>query len=1226
MTEIVEFSLFGHVNPIESGESFLIPVFGDKENLWAQEIDHNGIITGFTSCYLPESANVIFESEVKRRRVGEHALYAFYFDDKTIIADTKNRLQQVLEKWIDEFSDPFIKLEVLIFIGKEEAFPETINDIIKKLNSISPQYAKEWKKWTDFQLLPWDRLTKYLYRVKELVTNWPEEIASSVKPLPDLGYYFTYRWPKLTLALKKLTELPLDDVSLLIERIFRLIEILWYMDIGQFPSKIRKTLVTLILNPLVRSLEKLSNDIQLNPEQIIYVNSAIIRTHMLFSKLRELGNVLDLRYRISNLSQALLRADKAGFFDGKAQFLSEIITEITDTSSLIPETPDKLLQETSFHNETEKIKIDGLINAADIFRFHSLVIFVFNNQHKEALQYINKSERFYSRAKDYVNNVPNKRARVFQRYARTLIFKGEILAQLGNKSFANESFNLAVNELKNLTISDYPEKDIINGPYSNLILQTEALISRTKNFNEEYEELSLYQQIESNLKKLINDKPEDVKARLLLFEYYIDVKRDVSSAVDELDSLIIELRRRSAEPDENTTRSIDWLQYLTARICALASTENSSYISSAVSRYAMVLRDQPKNTIATYELMDLLCKLTKNQFDDATILLSEKLKTVDMDNCPLTHAIVRLLFSEKPPNINRVESPAQALIALIGGDVDTDNIANLLIRFGGAKYFRSILELLSRWYFEQGRLNHFRGKLMIANKILDLSLKILDSLAEKKEDKEKYAKDRVIWMTRKLDIALLQKDFDMARQVVTQLEQGFPEDPIVKLKSAILLILEGDLIKADSVLREADIVDVESDGIIEPHPAILDRRAYIALRQNQFDISESLYRKILSDNQLDPTARFGLGRIFFEQGHEHWVNALDEWIKVLRLRVRQDTPRDIFLAWLTARSIASLCKQQPKYAQLSESQLRNQILNRLQEILNSEDAKVSSMIVDSLGALGIVDAKVAKVVLYTLQSSNNIFLNRRIAQYLMSRTIYATLDVENDSLINSEIISYVDKCNNAGVLPEYISGAKGSYGRALLKLRLQGKNLNDILSLQMTDFKESLNGNLKDFYNHVCSLGYSESYYPKTYSKFKQLGKQDDYQWSLFVKNLISDISFKIWEHRLPMTKLLSNMSPMISLWSLKDILHLQNGRTAVGGWVDLDALSVFEQTFGQNGWRVADFDVEREISYLPEEHEVNVYSKSGIFFRSEKQTKPIGHNNFLCYIETFSDYDLRIS
>ena len=356
----------------------------------------------------------------------------------------------------------------------------------------------------------------------------------------------------------------------------------------------------------------------------------------------------------------------------------------------------------------------------------------------------------------------------------------------------------------------------------------------------------------------------------------------------------------------------------------------------------------------------------------------------------------------------------------------------------------------------------------------------------------------------------------------------------------------------------------------------------------------------------------------------HSVNAFDEWLKALRLRVMQDSPRDIFFARLTARSIASLCWQKPQHVQLVDSKIRDQILNRLRVALYSENAKVLSMLVDSLSTLSIVDAKVTEVLLDILQSTNNIILNRRIAQYLMNRTICAILFDRDDSLIAKDIADFVSKCNSAGVLPEYLAGAKWAYRRAVLRLSLQGENLNNILTVQNKyTLKAFFSVPLSNLYNHVCTSGYSEDYYLKAYELCRQVGEQTLEKWVLFVKSLVRNISCRIWKNNLNKKNLFYGIVPTISLWPLKDFISVHNGKSLVGGWVDLDILRVLENTFGQNSWRATDFDVFRTVSHLPEEHEVNFYNRSGLFFRKEKQTEPI-EQKFQCYIETLLDYDLR--
>ncbi len=153
MTGMEARSLKGFVHPIGQGACFLIPFFEYDERLWTQEINHKGVITGFTACYLPASAYIIYKSNSLNRRVGDLALFAFYFGDGSIIADTKIVLRQVLESRIVEFNElPFLKLDVLKFIGKKDLFLEAVNAASDRLRSLNPQIADNWRERTEHHL------------------------------------------------------------------------------------------------------------------------------------------------------------------------------------------------------------------------------------------------------------------------------------------------------------------------------------------------------------------------------------------------------------------------------------------------------------------------------------------------------------------------------------------------------------------------------------------------------------------------------------------------------------------------------------------------------------------------------------------------------------------------------------------------------------------------------------------------------------------------------------------------------------------------------------------------------------------------------------------------------------------------------------------------------------------------------------------------------------------
>src|SRR5207245_2487808 len=103
-----------------------------------------------------------------------------------------------------------------------------------------------------------------------------------------------------------------------------------------------------------------------------------------------------------------------------------------------------------------------------------------------------------------------------------------------------------------------------------------------------------------------------------------------------------------------------------------------------------------------------------------------------------------------------------------------------------------------------------------------------------------------------------------------------------------------------------------------------------------------------------------------------------------------------------------LCEQSTRNSDAGLGSNSQVILERLKTAIRYESPQVSSMLIDSLAAVGVIEPRVADAVYDASQSSNDIWTNRRIAQYFMARTVYASIAYGRGDGLESELHRYVE--------------------------------------------------------------------------------------------------------------------------------------------------------------------------------------------------------------------------
>ncbi len=143
----------GYYDPAGNPPGFLIPLFtsinnGSGENkpdYWYQEISSNFKIKKFTQFQSQDSKIFPIKPCDRIFNIDDDALFAFSFGNDLIITESREQLSHELQTRIDELTDfPFLRIEVMDFIGMIEGMEAAIEKASKCLGDHDMQIAKTW--------------------------------------------------------------------------------------------------------------------------------------------------------------------------------------------------------------------------------------------------------------------------------------------------------------------------------------------------------------------------------------------------------------------------------------------------------------------------------------------------------------------------------------------------------------------------------------------------------------------------------------------------------------------------------------------------------------------------------------------------------------------------------------------------------------------------------------------------------------------------------------------------------------------------------------------------------------------------------------------------------------------------------------------------------------------------------------------------------------------------
>jgi Z1 domain/Type III restriction enzyme, res subunit len=168
--------LFGFINPTGRYPSFLVPVFGDSEGLWLQDVDPNGRISCFRRLE-EDSSRIAPVEHGGELGVGHHPIFAFAFNERDFVFGDKTKLSRHLVRAADRYQDvPFARTEVLEFIGNFEELQQANEKARQVLASLDPKIADLWLK-------------------SEMSTRLPRTVPDRMAPnvVVDGNFYTAYK-------------------------------------------------------------------------------------------------------------------------------------------------------------------------------------------------------------------------------------------------------------------------------------------------------------------------------------------------------------------------------------------------------------------------------------------------------------------------------------------------------------------------------------------------------------------------------------------------------------------------------------------------------------------------------------------------------------------------------------------------------------------------------------------------------------------------------------------------------------------------------------------------------------------------------------------------------------------------------------------------------------------------------------------------------------------------
>lgn len=1029
-----------------------------------------------------------------------------------------------------------------------------------------------------FRILPWNWFRKCVVRLSQRFRQDTEAAFQDTKAVFTdhdrvlLGKFLAElcgeNVPHLSLSDSKRDP---DKLAVFIA----LVNTLWRVPMKYIPPAVQGNLVPL-LDLGAKLLDKKVTDdnegaLVITRNQFLFFSQAIMRAYLLISRLAEIKGRDDQASRVGNLVFSFSAAERAGFLSTRASFLEpSMTTELDGCAAQINGEPDHYLSGITVNQENPPSNFDILLGAADILRFKAHIAWRFSDRGEQASRDLNLAQLYYNRAGESADD--QKKLRLFvTRAARERLLRAAMARKNGEVETAAKILRETVSWI-DYKVTEKVDEGVLYLRCCALVAEAQSSILTPE----------LDSAVIKGLRELITKNPAKPGGWNLLVDYSMNVKRDPDAAVE-----LIAKWKASVEGNTQINKNLaSSLAYRRAKLFFDMAILDRRRIEDAIRAYIDLLSDQPRNTVALGEFVDLMNRIDALTVSRLRLMVDEKFP--DNSQLPWVHAILRAMFDCGPTHKSKDK------IAMAFSDLMDQDTAGALEGFSDLLKAapladRVILELTSKYYFRRGRQERKNNDydLAIADRLLQVGLRANP--------------DDVVWISRRIDIALQKRSLNSASEMLDSARKAHPDDPILQFQSARLDLLQDKVGQAEATLHQLlPKAAIAGDGsAVDFHPAVVDQLALADLRQGRFDKAEDYYQMNLKRQPLDPRGWLGVGRVQFERGRVFWPRALESWGKALILQSDESAPSTQLFARRTAGLIAGLFSSDVNDSELIGS--FETLLDKAPQVLN--------FLAPVLGSKRVPRDLTLKI-LATADTLNDMETNRRVAQFLRARTVYSSFSLNHDALLE-EAAEQVEWCLKARVLSDYFAGAKGSYARALLQIHGTFSDFTDHGSSKGSSFS----GPWKTLVDHVATDAPIPDYYA-TAEKLTAKISTEVPELAVFSVRLVAHVLETFKSKFGNPENLMDMVQPEIGLISPAELGFLdQQHPPTLSAWVDGDVYRVAQQFMNGEGWREAGAEIQRFVHRNPTGAQVFQFARGGIFFRaptSPSQTLATAYLNVL--------------
>lgn len=478
---------------------------------------------------------------------------------------------------------------------------------------------------------------------------------------------------------------------------------------------------------------------------------------------------------------------------------------------------------------------------------------------------------------------------------------------------------------------------------------------------------------EEAFRACVERRPEDVSAFEELAMLFAE-QGQLAEAVEVLDKARAIQANRTGRSLEDRKRSVDWLEFSCAELLF-----RFGYAYEAAKRFLELLATtQPDNFLAAQRL--------------ATVL-----RDPDMDPGQLSDLVRRIAAQfTRAETTNAQDSVASFVLAEEQRDVDD----------------KGTLEQRAQQYFDRAttEADAELQRLMLEHAIV---------LTEAQVRSDPTMRDPIPWT--RLGRALLRRgQAEDALRIFQRLQLAHPEDEYVPFFIGQCLIATGSFAESIPFFQQAWL---RTQRIETAYRLAF---AYRSIRQPTKAAAWLAHG--LEKHPADALANYAIGYVLLELGDR--AGAINHLRTALRSAAAITEVTSV--SWNPASSVGRRAAR----ALVSDEARPLGGIDDMLALLREEEPPVASLLVDQLAATACFEEEIAAPLLVSLVNQP-LSVARRIAQYAMSRAIFATMGLVPSTDRSlwvrqfAEAVARFDDDLRMQLIAEFLAGAKGSYRRAL---------------------------------------------------------------------------------------------------------------------------------------------------------------------------------------------------